>query len=185
LYLHPSATARAPVALDYPSDRFLYFASQEVFEGDASHRVLEERGVEAVLVRANPEQRWRGERVALHLVYIEGEAVELERAPEVFVGSVALAVYAVERGFEVFQESCFLAVGFSSMGNVQNLYNTPLILYPVDNAVVADSYSPVFSTLEFSAARRLGFFDEAAYRADHPLVDRVRKPGYVLLYFPL
>ena len=84
-------------------------------------------------------------------VYIEGEIPELVGAPEVFVGSVALAVYAVECGFEALQKVGSLAVDISTMGGrSESLPRFRLIVYSVDDAIVADPNSPIFSTLEFS-----------------------------------
>ena len=103
LNLHASAPARAAVSANDLADRRLNAAREEVLEGDPAPGVLGERGVEAVLLRADPDEGRRGERVALHPVYKEGETPEIISPLQVLVGPVALAVYAVERGLEAAQ----------------------------------------------------------------------------------
>src|SRR5215216_1489975 len=113
LNLHASAPARAAVTPHDLTDGRRDAAREEVFEGDPAHGVLEQIWIESVLLRADPHQRRRGERVALHPVHEKGERSEVVGTREVLVGSVALAVYAVERGLEATQRYLSLYSGLS------------------------------------------------------------------------
>jgi hypothetical protein len=145
LYLHFPAAARAAVAAHDPSDRFLYAASQEILEGDAAREILEKPGIKAVLVRADPDERGWGERVALHFVYVECETLEIVGAPEVFVGSVSFAVYAIEYVLEAVQTS-LLAVDFSAVSDDENLYYIFGIFDILKCSVTANSKRPLYRT---------------------------------------
>ena len=52
----------------------------------------------------------------------------------------------------------FLPVNFPSMANPWNDNNFPLVINVVDNAVVADAYTPAFSTLHFHIAEGTWIF---------------------------
>jgi hypothetical protein len=93
-------------------------------------------------------------------------------------------VYAFEGVFEASQTG-FLAVDFSAVSDVQDLYYTSLVVYFVDDAMIADPNSPIVSTAQFSAARRPGLLGKAVYLANHSFIDRIWKSGYALLHLPL
>ena len=67
-------------------------------------------------------------------------------ALEVLVGSVALAVYAVECGLEVRQVVGFLAVDVSAVSNPKHGYLLIVIVYAVDGPVISHPEAVTFTT---------------------------------------
>src|SRR5918993_4640497 len=101
LYLDPAAPSRAPVPAHDAPDGLLDAPCQEIFEGDLAYRVREQIWTERIFSGPNANQRRRGERVPLYPVYKENERSKVVGAGEVLIGSVSLAVDAVERCAEV------------------------------------------------------------------------------------
>src|SRR5215212_3689160 len=97
LYLDPPAPARAPVPAHDAPDPPLDAPGKEVLEGDPAHRIFEDVRIERVLSQSDTDQGGRGEGITLHPVYEQGERSKVVRAGEVFVGTVSLAIYALER----------------------------------------------------------------------------------------
>jgi hypothetical protein len=79
----------------------LHTPGKEVLAGASAYRTFEESRIERVLFGSDPDQGRRGEGVPLHPVHEEGKRIEVVRAGEVVVGPVSLAIYPVERCFEM------------------------------------------------------------------------------------
>ena len=75
----------------------------------------------------------------MYLIYEEGECSEVVGAVEIFVGTIASAVYAVECCLEASQICLSLAVHVSSVSDLKDSCHLSVVVYFVDYAVVANT----------------------------------------------
>src|SRR5829696_4726644 len=104
------------MSTNHSADGRVHGSCEEILEGDPAHGVLEQAGIEGVLLGPDSDKRRRGERVALHPVDKQSETAEVVGAGEVLVGTVALAVDAVERCLEALQMSLSIPSGVRLCG---------------------------------------------------------------------